>query len=57
MSRNDPDPLIVDEALKELLQRVADGQAFPDACWRTSQRHKVSYIVLRAAYDDYCASH
>ena len=46
----------MDKALAELMNRIADGEEFPDAIWVVCKRHKVDHDELRDAYDDECAS-
>ncbi len=42
----------LDAALAELIERVATGEEFPDACGRAASRFAVCYDALRAAYDE-----
>jgi hypothetical protein len=42
----------LETALANLTRRIEAGEEFPDACWRASCAHNVSYEALQDAYDN-----
>lgn len=41
----------IQQALADLVERLADGGEFPDEAWRVARKHGVNQAELEAAYD------
>lgn len=42
----------LNDAFAALLQAIGDGVEYPDALWKVSYKHKVSYETLQEMYDN-----